>query len=173
MKIEIWTVSTLVPGDTAPIAPVAFASEKEAEAFLEAKVKDDWETADLEGEEGKPIPYPGDSFQATIVMREHYDDGSYGEWEMHYHEVDLPDPPRASIVVCISGGVAQVDDAVNWPANLDVYLVDYDTGYGDDDTEKLPIVGDDHALVQRHDASSPSANYSGQLVNDCIAADAK
>ncbi len=35
------------------------------------------------------------------------------------------------IIITIRGGVAEIEDAQNWPKDLELYIVDYDAAEGD------------------------------------------
>jgi hypothetical protein len=52
------------------------------------------------------------------------------------------DPLKSRIVITITGGVAELADAENWPSGLELYIVDYDVNEGDYDEDCADVEGD-------------------------------
>lgn len=61
--------------------------------------------------------------------------------QAHIDEVEIQDPSPKRIVIGVRGGMAELDDAENWPAGLELYLVDFDN-----DGNKLD--GDDCSIAR-------------------------
>lgn len=52
------------------------------------------------------------------------------------------DPLKSRIVITITGGVAELADAENWPSGLELYIVDYDVNEGDYDEDCADVEGE-------------------------------
>lgn len=51
-------------------------------------------------------------------------------------------PLKSRIVITITGGVAELADAENWPSGLELYIVDYDVNEGDYDEDCADVDGE-------------------------------
>lgn len=87
----IHVVSTCIPDrGEKPCQPNVFATLAEAEAFADQMLRNEWDTAALEDDDGNALPYPGDWRAANDAIAASYDDGSWGEWDLTSHKVASP-----------------------------------------------------------------------------------
>ena len=87
----IYVVSTCIPDrGEKPCQPNVFATLAEAESFADQMLRNEWDTAALEDDDGNALPYPGDWREANDAIAASYDDGSWGEWDLTSHEVPGP-----------------------------------------------------------------------------------
>lgn len=131
MKITVWVVSTCIPerGEK-PCMPSVFGTEAEAEAYADRALRDEWATNGPDDfETGERLPYPGDWRKANDLIAAEHGDGSWGEYEITSHHVEI-----GSLAVILDGGLVQgvVTDG-NVMVGGEVTVIDYDTDGADDD----------------------------------------
>lgn len=68
------------------------------------------------------------------------------------------DPLTSRIVITITGGVAELADAENWPSGLELYIVDYDVN--DDDCADV----DGECSISRYESIHRLSNGYAQTV---------
>lgn len=131
MKITVWVVATCIPerGEK-PCMPNVFGTEAEAEAYADQMLRAEWETNGVDDfETGESLPYPGDWREANDLIAAEYDDGSWGEWEITSHEIEI-----GSLAVILDGGLVQgIVTTGRTMVGADVAVIDYDTEGGDSD----------------------------------------
>lgn len=96
MKITFWVLSTCIPerGEK-PCHPQVFGSLTDAEAAADAALREEWTIHGLFDEEtGDLLPYPGNWREAHNAIAKSIGDGSWGEWEITTHEIEIADPLR-------------------------------------------------------------------------------
>lgn len=131
MKITVWVLSTCIPerGEK-PCLPQVFGSLTDAEAAADAALREEWTIHGLFDEEtGDLLPYPGNWREAHNAIAESIGDGSWGEWELTSHSLDL-----GNLAVTLEGGMIQciVTDGDVLKGAL-ITTIDYDTEGGDED----------------------------------------
>jgi hypothetical protein len=95
MKITVWVVSTCIPERGAePCQPLVFGTEAEAEVYADQMLRNEWEEyADWNDDGDKQLPYPGDWRAANDVLVRMVGDGSWGQWQITSHEIEIATGP--------------------------------------------------------------------------------
>lgn len=88
IKVKVWTVTTCVPGEPKPCMPSVFGTEADAEAFLNEMLRAEWKHHGSIGDDGEPLPYPG-NWRAAVAAMAKENGGEWGQWEMTSHYVML------------------------------------------------------------------------------------
>lgn len=91
--MKIWIVSTCIPepGEK-PCIPSPFATEAEAEAYADARMREEWEVSEPHDDADEPELYPGDWRAAQRRLVE-WNGPEWGTWEITVH--DLPAQPSS------------------------------------------------------------------------------
>lgn len=134
MKINVWTLSTCVPGKAYPCLPEVFATREAAEAAAEKRLKQEWAIASPCDDEGDPLPYPGDWREANDHLSS--ENAKRGQWELTSHQIEIPTPNLAVIVEggCVVNVVTSAEEMIGAPYTV----IDYDTE-GADPSDLHPI----------------------------------
>jgi hypothetical protein len=116
-----------------------FGTEAEAESYADEMLKSEWESnGPYDDDTGKKLPYPGDWRKANDAIAAGFTDGSWGEWQVTCHEIDIGD-----LAVVIDGGLVQAVVANGALADCPVTVIDYDTDGADKDELSEVDQGDD------------------------------
>lgn len=99
IKTSIWILCAAIPERGEPPGfPNVFTSEDEAESFAEGRLQEEWEGYAPTDDDGELLPYPGDWRKANDALVEINGDGSWGQWEMTSHEINIEVEPHPAIV---------------------------------------------------------------------------
>jgi len=91
MKITVWTVSSCIPDSRDPVIPNVFASERDAVAYLEDVMRDEWDSnAPYDDETGEAVAYPANWQEAQEIIIENDPDEMWGAWMLNSHEIEIP-----------------------------------------------------------------------------------
>lgn len=133
MKIKVYVVQTCIPerGEK-PLFPSVFATPKAAEAYADARLREEWDAAGLCDDNGDALPYPGNWREANRAIAAEISDGSWGEWELTVHEIDL-----GPLAVVMEGGVIQRVLSAGPLAGGEVAVIEY-TDRSDDWDAMIP-----------------------------------
>ena len=159
MEIQIWIVNTCIPEEgEKPCIPSPFGTAAEAEAYADEMMRGEWESSRVEDDDGEPVEYPGD-WRAAQERLVEWNGPGWGTWEITTHKIPIATNP-SRIAITVSGGVAELADAENWPEGLSLYIVDYDCG--DMDDEELSQV-EGPCTISTH--TSPYGNMTGHFAS--------
>ncbi|WP_420408673.1 hypothetical protein [Hoeflea sp.] len=94
MKTSIWIVTTTIPErGEGPCMPSPFGTEAEAEAYADEMMRAEWKSHGVD-DDGDPAEYPGDWREAQRSILQTFNDGSWGEWQITKHTIEIPDAPH-------------------------------------------------------------------------------
>ena len=110
MKITVWVVSTCIPerGEK-PCQPAVFGSEDEAESYADEMLRGEWGTNGPDDETGERVPYPENWRRANELIADLHDDGSWGEWEITSHQIDIGSTSFAAL----EDAIRELDEAAD------------------------------------------------------------
>lgn len=143
MKINVWVLSTCVPGESEPCLPSVFSTYAEAEAEAEKMMRSEWQYNGPEDEEtNEKLPYPeGGWEEAHEAIKEATSDGDplWGQWEITSHEVEIEPPPLPPLTLILEGGMIQniLSPDPDRFGGLEVTSIDYDCDGASDPAEVL------------------------------------
>lgn len=122
MKIKIYVVSTCIPepGER-PCFPNVFTKLEDAEAHADKMLREEWvNNGPCDEDSGELLPYPGDWREANNTIAAHIEDGSWGEWELTEHEIDL-----GALAIVMEGGAIQSMLSTGPLAGNSVTVIEY------------------------------------------------
>lgn len=103
MRVKIWVVAEANEdrGDR-PCLPAVFGTESAAEEYADNELRCEWEAWGPEDVvTGERLPYPGDWRKANDLIFKNVSDGSWGQYALTSHDVDVVDqrdPPYDEVV---------------------------------------------------------------------------
>lgn len=128
MKVNVWVLSTTVPGDSDPCWPYVYGSQADADKGFAEMMQREWETNQPEDEEtSEKLPFPDDPNEAHEVLKT-YRGPEWGRWMITKNEVEVPD---LEVTVTVDSG--SVTNVVT-PDGVKVIVKDYDV---EDDADHL------------------------------------
>lgn len=137
MKIKVWVVTTCIPErGEGPCLPSVFGTEAEAEAYADEMLREEWEQygpIDEEADDGTVLPYPGHWRDANDEIKRRIGDGSWGEWQITSHEIEI-----GRLVAVVEGGMLSAVVTDGPVAGQAVDTIDYDVD-GADENELAKI----------------------------------
>lgn len=114
--MQIWSLQTCIPDrGEKPCIPELFTSFEAAEAKAEERLRAEWVELGPYDEDGEPLPYPGSWQSAQTALLSFITDGSWGEWEISCHNVEMPaDPVRDAAPDMLAALRKAIDDWPTW-----------------------------------------------------------
>ena len=136
MKITVFVVTTCIPerGEK-PCLPSVFGTEAKAIEYLEEMLQEEWRSHAEWNEEGTELlPYPGNWQEANDALAKFYSDGSWGQWQLTSHEIDL-----GQLAIIMDGGLVQCAVGTGPLVGCNLVVIDYDTdGAAEDELTEVP-----------------------------------
>lgn len=94
-------------------------------------------------------------------------EGAYRQTCIKQAEQAIINARPSRIVVSVSGGIAEIADAENWPQDLELYFVDYDVDDSDVDSDSITNLNGPCILSRLHADDVHMEHYTGEFSMKC------